>query len=81
MQGCKPIDTPIGKGDTLSLDMCPKTQEEKEKMARFPYSSAIGSLMYTMMYSGPDIFYVIGLVSRFQSNPGLGYSKAILFVT
>ena len=28
MQGCKPIDTPIKKGDTLSLDMCPKTQEE-----------------------------------------------------
>ena len=33
MQGYKPFDTPIGKGDTLSLDMCPKTQEEKEKMA------------------------------------------------
>ena len=33
MQGCKPIDTPIEKCDTLSLDMCLKTQEEKEKTA------------------------------------------------
>ena len=26
MQGCKPINTSIRKGDTLSLDMYPKTQ-------------------------------------------------------
>ena len=49
MQGCKPIDTPIGKSDILSLDMCPKTQVEKEKMAKVPYSSATRSLMYAMM--------------------------------
>ena len=77
MQDGKPIDTPIGKGDTLSLDMCPKTQEEKEKMAQVPYSSAIGSLMYTMICIQPDIYYVVGLVNRLQSNPGLTHWKAV----
>ena len=60
MQGYKPIDTPIGKSDTLSLDMCPKTQEEKEKMAWVPYSSTIKCLMYAMMCSRLDICYVLG---------------------
>ena len=35
MQGCEPIDT-IKKGNTLSLDMCLKTQEEKKRWLDFP---------------------------------------------
>ena len=77
MQNCKPIDTPIANNDTLSLDMCPKTQEEKDYMARVPYASAIGSLMYAMMCTRPDICYVVRLVSWFQSNPSLVHWKAV----
>ena len=73
MQGWKPIYTLIGKGDTISLDMCLKTQEGKEKMAQVPYSSAIGSLMYAIMCTRPDICYVFGLVYRFQSNRSLAH--------
>ena len=57
--------------------MCPKTQDEKEKMARVPYANAVGRLMYAMMCTRPDICYVVGLVSRFQSNPGLAHWKAV----
>lgn len=39
----------------LSLDMGPKTPEEREKMSRVPYSSAVRSLMYAMMCIRPDI--------------------------
>ena len=48
MQDCKPIDTPVGKGNSLNSEMCPKTQAEIESMARVPYANAIGSLMYAM---------------------------------
>ena len=48
--------------------MCPKTLEEKEKISRVPYAYVVGSLMYAMMCTCPDICYVIGLVSRYQSN-------------
>ena len=34
MHNCKSIDTLVTKNESLSLDMCPKTQDEKEKMAR-----------------------------------------------
>ena len=70
MQDSKPMDTPVDKSLSLSRDMCPKTLEEKEKMSRVSYTSAVGSLMYAMMCSRPDICYAVGLVSRYQSNPG-----------
>lgn len=70
MADCKPMDTPISKGQTLSLDMCPKTSQERERMLKVPYANAIGSLMYAMMCTRPDICYAVGLVSRYQSNPG-----------
>lgn len=42
---CKPTDTPIARGGSLNLTMCPKTKDEKQQMSRIPYSNAIGSLM------------------------------------
>ena len=77
MHNCKPIDTPVAKNESLSLDMCPKTQDEKEKMARVPYANAVGSLMYAMICTRPNIYFAIGIVSRFQSNPRLAHWKAV----
>ena len=34
-----------------------------------PYASAVGSLMYTMVCTRPDIAHAVGVVSRFLSNP------------
>jgi len=76
MQTCKPVDTLIEKGSTLSLSMCSQTSEEK-KMARVPYSKAVGSLMYTMMCSRPDICHIVGLISRFQANLDFTHWKAV----
>jgi hypothetical protein len=70
MQDSKPMDTPVDKSLNLSCDMCPKTLEEKKKMSRVPYASAVDSLMYAMICTRPDICYVVGLVSQYQSNPG-----------
>ena len=33
------------------------------------YASAMGSLMYAMLCTRPNICFVIGIVSRYQSNP------------
>ena len=70
MQDCKPVDTLITKGEGLTRRMCPKTPQEKEQMARVPYSNVVGSLVYTMMCTRPDICYAVGMVSRYQSNLG-----------
>ena len=46
-------------------------------MAGMPYASAVGSLMYTMLCTRPDICFAVGIVSRYQSNPGLEHWTAV----
>ena len=33
--------------------------------------------MYAMLCTRPDIYYSIGMVSRYQSNPGLKHWQAV----
>ncbi|KAA3479781.1 Retrovirus-related Pol polyprotein from transposon TNT 1-94 [Gossypium australe] len=49
---------------------CPKTTEERENMRKVSYASAVGSLMYNILCTRPDISFVVGLASRYQENPG-----------
>lgn len=42
-----------------------------------PYSSAVGSIMYGMVGSRPDLAYGIGIVSRFMSNSGHVHWEAV----
>ena len=73
----KPVDTPVEKGLTLSLEQCPTTDDEKQKMSNVPYASTVGSLMYVMLCTRPDICFAVGLVSRYQSNPGTAHWQAV----
>ncbi|XP_074271684.1 secreted RxLR effector protein 161-like [Silene latifolia] len=50
-------------------------------MSKVPYANAIGSLMYAMLCTRPDICYAVGLVSRFQSNPGLAHWQGVKRIT
>ena len=61
---------PLRHGIHLSKTMSPKTSEEMAEMAKVPYTSAIGSLMYTMLCTRPDIAYAVRIVSQLQANPG-----------
>lgn len=66
MKDYKSIDTPVDKAENLSLETCPKTQNENDSMKRVPYSNAIGNLMYAMLWTHFDICYAEDLVSRYQ---------------
>jgi hypothetical protein len=46
-------------------------------MKNVPYQSAIGSLMYAMLGTRPDIAYAVGAVSQYCSNPGRGHWTAV----
>ncbi|XP_039688647.1 secreted RxLR effector protein 161-like [Medicago truncatula] len=39
-------------------------------MRDIPYASAIGSIMYAMICTRPDVSYALSATSRYQSNPG-----------
>ena len=77
MSDCNPISTPMDPGLHLTKEMCPQTKEEVEEMAKNPYLSAVGSLMYLACSTRPDIAYTVGLLARFNSNPGLAHWKAV----
>ena len=71
------MTTLIAKNHELSYKKCPQKAKEKERMKKVPYANAIGCLMYVMMCIRPDIYYVVGLISKFQSNPGIMHWKAV----
>lgn len=47
MESANAVNTPLPNHLKLTKGMCPKTQEEEEKISKVPYASAIGRLMYT----------------------------------
>ena len=55
----------------LSQSQCPTTVEDREKMKGVPYASAIGSIMYAMLCTRPDVCLAISLIGRYQSNLGV----------
>ena len=61
---------PLLQGVRLSAAQCPTTTEDREKMSVIP-SSAIGSIMYAMLCTRPDVNLAVSLVGRYQSNPGM----------
>ena len=70
MENSKKGTLPFRHGVYLSKEQSPKTLEQKEHMSRIPFASAVGSLMYAMLCTRPDISYAVGIVSRYQSDPG-----------
>ena len=65
MQNYKKGLLPFRHGVPLSNDQRPKTFEEENKIRQVPYASTMGSLMYAMLCTRPDICYSIGMVSRY----------------
>jgi hypothetical protein len=66
MQECKPFKVPIPVAVKLYADQCPKTHEEEEDMSHVTYVSAVGSLMYAMVCTRPDIAHAVGVLSRYM---------------
>ena len=50
---------PVLQGVKLSQTQCPTTAEDREKMKDVPYASAIGSIMYAMLCTRPDVCLAI----------------------
>ncbi|KAK0605121.1 hypothetical protein LWI29_022943 [Acer saccharum] len=77
MQDSKKGMLPFRHGIKLSKEQVPKNEHEEQFMSRVPYASAVGSLMYPMLCTRPDICFAVGIVSRFQSKPGPDHWTAV----
>ena len=77
MHACKPSPAPIVKGDSFGEFQCPKNQYEIDRMKTVPYASAVESLQYARVCTCPDLAFVIGILGRYQSNPGIEHWRMV----
>jgi ATP-binding cassette subfamily B (MDR/TAP) protein 1 len=70
MNDMKPIRIPLASHFNISSSLCHSNDEEKEYMSLVPYANAIGSLMYVMVSTRPNISHAFGVVNIYMENPG-----------
>ena len=70
MNEAKLVSTLLGSNFKLSKEQSLKTEEVRDHMSKVPYASAIGILMYVMVFTRPDIIYAVGVMNRFMSRLG-----------
>ena len=54
-----------------------KFSEEKKEMQLIPYSNIVGSLMYMMICTRPDIAHAISTTSRYMAGYGRIWQAAL----
>lgn len=69
-KNCSPTSTPMDP----QLKLLPN---KGKAVSQLEYSKRIGSLMYAMISTRPDIAYAVGKLSRFTSNPSTFHWRAL----
>ena len=64
-------------GIYLSKTQSPSTPDEQRRMDKIPYASAIGSIMYAMVFTRLDVSYALSAMRRYQANPGESHWTAV----
>ncbi|KAI3729198.1 hypothetical protein L6452_17851 [Arctium lappa] len=67
---CFPVSSPFEVGSRLTTNI-------GRVLAQNEYAKVIGSLMYAMTCTRPDIAYVVGRLSRHTSKPGKAHWDAV----
>ena len=80
MDECKPVVSPVNTQLKLRSLTHEELTKEELHMSSITYASAIGSIMYAMIGSRPDLAYAICLVSRFMAKPGREHWAAVKWI-
>ncbi len=80
MRNCKAVSTPLAAHFKLSGENCPKSDLEVRRMSNIPYASAVGSLMYAMVCTRPDLSHAVSVVSRYMQNPGKEHWEGVKWI-
>nr|GEV33701.1 hypothetical protein [Tanacetum cinerariifolium] len=70
MKNSKRGSIPMQEKLKLSKSQGASTPAEMKHMKNVPYASAVGSIMYVVRCTRPDVAFAQNITSRFQQNPG-----------
>ncbi|GKF84403.1 hypothetical protein Tco_0249301 [Tanacetum coccineum] len=70
MKNSKRGTIPMQEKLKLSKSQGASTPVEKQRMQNVPYASAVGSIIYAVRCTRPDVAFAQNITSRFQQNPG-----------
>ena len=79
MAEARPVTTTLAGHFRLSSKQSSQSPEE-EKTSRVPHASAVGSLMYAMVCTRPELAYAVSTISRFMSNPRKQHWETVKWV-
>ena len=54
---------PMSHGINICKTQCPLTHDERERISRIPYASAIGYIMYAMLCTRPNVACALSMTS------------------
>ena len=74
------VSIPLASHFKLSKEHLPKTEQEKKEMSRIPYANIVGSSMYLMICTRPDVAHAISVASRYMSDPGREHWAALKWI-
>jgi len=69
MEQAKEVVTPLGARMRFRSATKDQLHDDEEYMNTVPYTNAVGSLMYSMICTRPDLAYPVEILSRFMGNP------------
>jgi hypothetical protein len=72
MEECKPIGVLLDPKMKLQ-----KNANGNDESKGFPYQQMVGSLMYAMLCTQPDLAYPISVLSQHMANPNMEHWMAI----
>nr|GFC75696.1 retrotransposon protein, putative, Ty1-copia subclass [Tanacetum cinerariifolium] len=70
MDNSKRGSIPMHEKLKLSKSQGASTHVELKRMQNVPYASTVGSIMYVVRCTHPDVPFAQNVTSRFQQNPG-----------
>nr|GEV55292.1 copia LTR rider [Tanacetum cinerariifolium] len=77
MNLAKSVNTPSSDNFCLSTTFAPQSEAEIEYTSRIPYASVVGSLMYVMVCTRPDVAHAMSVASRYMAHPEKEHWNAV----
>jgi hypothetical protein len=76
MEDCKEQIIPASKVKLTKEDCPPEGSNDQKEMQKKPYRNLVGSLLYSAIWTRPDIAYAVSACSKYLENPGWNHWTA-----